>query len=345
MATSLVGSPGSLIARPPRERAEPPDRDVLSDLLRSVRLSGSLQFCFMPEGDWETGAAPALGKLAKGGSSGVIPFHILVQGECWMKMDGRHWDLVAGDVLAFPFGTGHQLGAGKGGRLIAPIADLPPKPWRDMPILRYAGEGRKMRMLCGYLVCDAISFRPLRDALPTLMMVRARDAADGGWLRATIDQIVAEVDRPRSGGLSVLERLTELTFIELLRHQIIAAKSASTGWLAALADPALARCLALIHNESKHSWSVEDLSAASGLSRSSLTERFNAVLDTSPMRYLREWRLCEASVALRTTARPIAAIAYDAGYADEAAFNRAFSRAYGAPPAAWRHDARSGQMQ
>jgi hypothetical protein len=119
MATSLAGSPRSLIARPLREAAEPSDRDVLSDLLRSVRLSGSLQFCFMPEGDWETDAAPSLNNLAKkGGSSGVIPFHILVQGQCWMKMEGRHWDLVAGDVLAFPFGTGHQLGAGKGGRLI-----------------------------------------------------------------------------------------------------------------------------------------------------------------------------------------------------------------------------------
>ena len=37
----------------------------------------------------------------------------------------------------------------------------------------------------------------------------------------------------------MLERLTEITFIELLRHQITAAQPGSTGWIAALADPAL----------------------------------------------------------------------------------------------------------
>ena len=81
-----------------------------------------------------------------------------------------------------------------------------------------------MRLLCGYLQCDALNFRPLRNALPTLLHVSTRTNHDTAWLRATIDQIVAEVDSPRSGGLSMLERLTEISFIELLRHQIIAAQ-------------------------------------------------------------------------------------------------------------------------
>ena len=85
---------------------------------------------------------------------------------------------------------------------------------------------------------------------------------------------------------------------------------------------------------------MQDLSSAAGLSRSTLTERFETMLDTSPMRYVRDWRLYLASVSLRTTAKAIAAIAYDAGYGTEAAFNRAFARAYGAPPAAWRQNAR-----
>jgi len=60
------------------------------------------------------------------------------------------------------------------------------------------------------------------------------------------------------------------------------------------------------------------------------------------MRYVRDWRLYLASMALGTTAKAIAAIAHEAGYGTEAAFNRAFSRAYGAPPAAWRQNARRG---
>lgn len=319
--------------------------DVLSQVLRTIRLSGSLQFCFMPSGTWQTNGGDGQSSLAKmaGGLSNVVPFHIVVQGHCWLKMEGRKTDLVEGDVVAFPFGTGHQLGAGDGGRLIAPVSDLPPKPWRELPILRYGNGDLQVRMLCGYLQCDAMNFHPLRDALPKLLHVRTQDGDEMAWLRATIRQITLEADNPRTGGLSILERLTEITFIELLRHQILRAQPGAVGWLAALADPPLSRCLALIHEDPQRDWSVHDLAAAAGLSRSTLADRFEATLNTSPMRYVRDWRLYLASVALSTTGNPIAAIAYDAGYGTEAAFNRAFSRAYGAPPATWRQTVRRSQ--
>jgi AraC-like DNA-binding protein len=338
----LAGSPKGLIENPDVAKAGTPmDEDVLSDVLRTIRLSGSLQFCFMPSGAWQTDNKGSLKALA-GGASNAMPFHIMVEGTCWMKMDGRDHVLETGDVVAFPFGTPHQLGAGSGGRVISPVQDLPPKPWREIPVLRYGDDPRRVRLLCGFLQCDAMNFRPLRDALPPLLHVRARGAANGDWLRATIGQIVAEVDRPRTGGLSMLERLTEITFIELLRHQIGAARPGTVGWLAALADPALGRCLALIHDDPRRAWTVPALAAASGLSRSTLTERFETMLNTSPMRYVRDWRLCLASVALSTTSKTVAAIAYDAGYGTEAAFSRAFARAYGAPPATWRQTARGG---
>lgn len=337
----MAEAPKGLIENPSdRTASRPADEDVLSDVLRTVRLSGSLQFCFMPTGAWRTEGKAGLRSLSDNPAS-AIPFHILVEGTCWVKIEGRKLELAQGDVVAFPFGTPHQLGAGSGGRMVTPVDDLPPKPWREIPILQY-GEGRaRVRLLCGYLQCDAMSFRPLRNALPTMLHVPTRGAEGGAtWLRATIEQIVAEVDRPRTGGLSMLERLTEITFIELMRHQIVAAQPGSTGWLAALADPSLGTCLSLIHNEPRRGWSVGSLSVASGLSRSALTERFDAVLNTSPMRYVRDWRLCLASVALSTTSQTIAAVADDAGYGTEAAFNRAFARTYGLPPAAWRQSAR-----
>jgi AraC-like DNA-binding protein len=329
--------PASLAAQPEQLIANP-DEDVLSGVLSSIRLSGSLQFCFMPAGDWQTDDKPAFKDES---SSGVMPFHIMVEGTCWLKMPERHVDLVAGDIVAFPFGTGHQLGHGNGGRMVNPTTLLPPKPWREIPILRYGDGPSPLRLLCGYLQCDAMDFRPLRKALPTLLHMKTDSTAEAHWLRATIAQIVSEVDRPRTGGLSMLERLTEIIFIELLRHEILAARSGSVGWLAALADPSLARCLALIHDDPNRDWSVPGLAKAAALSRSTLAERFEAVLGTSPMRYVRDWRLYLASIALRTTGRAMAAIGHDAGYSTEAAFNRAFSRAYGAPPAAWRQKARS----
>jgi AraC-like DNA-binding protein len=270
-----------------------------------------------------------------------MPFHIVVAGHCWLKTEGEETDLEAGDVLVFPFGTGHQLGAGRDGKLVLPTRDLPQKPWREIPVLRYGEEPQSVRLLCGYLQWDGLSFAPLRQALPKMIHVRTRAANDGDWLRATIRQMVEEVDRPRAGSVSMLPRLTEIIFIEILRHQIMMAEPHATGWLAALADPALSRCLSLIHDDPRRDWSLEQLAAASGLSRSALADRFQAMLSTSPIRYIRDWRLYLASVALATSGQPIATIAYEAGYATEAAFNRAFSRAFATPPAAWRAMARA----
>lgn len=312
--------------------------DVLSALLSTVRLSASLQFCVVASGAWQTDATPAMAGLA-GRSGGTVPFHLVAEGSYWVRMPGTEAHLGAGDVMVFPFGTGHQLGAGRDGRLVLPTRDLPQRPWREIPVLRYGDGAPGVRLLCGFLRCDALNFAPLRDALPELILLRTGDATDGGWLRATLRQMVDEVDRPRAGGVSMLPRLTEIMFIEILRHQIMAAGT-RPGWLAALADPTLARCLSLIHGDPGHDWSLAGLAAAAGLSRSVLAERFQATLGTSPIRYLRDWRLYLASTALAAGGRGIAAIADDAGYATEAAFNRAFARAFGTPPAAWRAQAR-----
>ena len=331
----MAGSPKHMIENPDDHEAG----DVLSNVLRTVRLSGSLQFCFMPTGAWRTDPSSSMKRLAAG-SSTTMPFHIVVEGSCWLKMGDRQIELAAGDVVAFPLGTPHDLGAGVNGRIVNPLGDLPPKPWRQVPVLQYGEEPSRVRLLCGYLQCEAMNFRPLQDALPALLHVKTQTAADGEWLCATIRQIVSEVEKPRTGGVSMLERLTEITFIELLRYEIGKARPGSTGWMAALAEPSLRRCIALIHDDPRRNWSVQDLAAASGVSRSTLAERFEAVLDTSPMRYVRDWRLHLASVALSTTPQRIAAIAYEAGYGTEAAFTRAFSRAYGAPPSTWRQNAR-----
>lgn len=331
--------PKDLIANPEPTNGTGPSQDVLSNVLRSIRLSGTLQFCFAPSGVWETGGGKSrLMDLA--GASNAIPFHIVVEGACWLKMNGREHALCEGDVVAFPFGTGHQLGAGSGGTKINPVDNLPAKPWQEVPLVKLGSARERVRILCGFLYCDALNFRPLRASLPELLHVRTKGANDAVWLRGALAQMALEADHPRPGGLSMLERLTEIVFIEVLRHQMLASPADATGWLAAVADPNLARCLALIHDTPKRNWNVENLSAVSGLSRSTLAERFEEKLGTSPMKYVREWRLCLASSELATTGKPISKVSDEAGYGTEAAFNRAFARAYGAPPAAWRQNAR-----
>lgn len=307
--------------------------DVLSAVLRSVRLTGSVHFCFMPSGNWRVEAPQAMGMDT--GRLRIVPFHIVVEGRCWLRMGDDRRDLAPGDVIAFPRGTAHQLGAGDGRRLLRPLADFAAARAEGIPTLSYGDVPARLRMMCGYLECDALDFQPIRDVIPDLILARTA-AAEEGWLAASIRQIVGEVERPSAGGRTALERLTETMFLELLRREIALHPAAGAGFMAAVADPAVSRCLSAIHGAPAKDWTIDDLASIAGTSRSVLIERFRHLLGASPIGYVRDWRLHLASLRLSQSGLSIAEVAFEAGYSSEAAFNRAFKRAYGEPPAAWR---------
>lgn len=316
--------------------------DALTTILRAVRLSGSLHFCLSPSGNWRSDAGPSMRQMGLVPGK-VVPFHIIAEGSCWLKIDGKTIALSQGDIVAFPFATAHQLGNGDGdsGRDIVPIAELPPQPWSSVPVLSYDDGPDKVRVLCGFLFCSALGFQPLSDCVPTVIHARANlDSA--GWMRATTEQIDREIEMSGPVGSPILERLTETMFVQMLRQHIDTTSPAAKGWLAAIADPPVGKCLSVIHQDPHRDWTIQELASQSGMSRSALSDRFARHMDISPIRYIRDWRLHLASCALMEDDTPIATIAHLAGYASEAAFNRAFSRAYGSPPAAWRLAVRAG---
>ncbi len=308
--------------------------DALSQILRGVRFSGALQFCIAPSGPWRIDAGASMRKLGLVPGR-FVPFHVIAKGSCWLVTGTRRDTLQAGDVVAFPFASQHELGSGEGGRLLDPATTLPPKPWASVPVLRSGDGGEEARILCGYVECAALTFGPFSACLPEVLMARSGDGRDT-WLAATVLQIEREVEAGGAGSSSMLERLTETMFIQVLRQHIEVAAEAREGWLAACADPQVGRAIAGIHKDPQRDWTLEALAQVSGASRSVLVERFQRHLGVSPMRYVRDWRLHRASLSLAETNASVAEIAAEAGYASEAAFTRAFARTYGAPPAAWR---------
>lgn len=60
------------------------------------------------------------------------------------------------------------------------------------------------------------------------------------------------------------------------------------------------------------------------------------VVGQPPMRYLAGWRMQLAARLLGTGDAKVSDVAIEVGYDSEAAFSRAFKRATGAAPAAWR---------
>ncbi len=109
-----------------------------------------------------------------------------------------------------------------------------------------------------------------------------------------------------------------------------------TGWLARARDPEVGSALALLHRHPSDPWTIADLAKRVGVSRSVLAERFRHFLGVPPMAYLTRWRLQLGAQLLRSTSRSVAQVALEVGYESEPAFNRAFKREFGTPPARFR---------
>ena len=153
---------------------------------------------------------------------------------------------------------------------------------------------------------------------------------------------VNEARAARPGNAAMLGRLTELMFVEILREYMQRLPADQGGWLAGLNDPHVGKALRVMHANPAHDWTVDELAREAAVSRSVLAQRFTDLVGDTPIRYLANWRMQLAKQMMRDGARNIQDVATSVGYESEAAFNRAFKRVTGSPPAAWRKGAVSG---
>ncbi len=313
--------------------------DLLSDILRTVHLSGVVLFRAEFHEPWSvtTPESCQLARTLPFRTERIIQFHVVAAGNCWLEVKGeeRLW-LTAGDAVLLPYGNEHRLG-GRHDAATVPIATLfPPTPWNDMPAIQHGGTGAGTQLICGFLHCDELLFNPLQRSLPTLMHARPRAEPDDAWLETSIRYITHEASHPRPGGQCILARLTELMFMEVLRRHIQTLPAGEIGWLAALNDPIVGSALKWLHTMPDEKWTVTRLARRVGTSRSVLADRFKHLLDQPPMQYLAHWRLVIAAQLLKTGNTNLKDIVARVGYESEPAFNRAFKRLFGAPPASWR---------
>jgi AraC-like DNA-binding protein len=322
---------------PPR-RAEgynSPAMDPLSDLLRVVRLDGAFFYAVEAGTPWcvETVAARELSPRIMPAAEHLISYHILTDGTCYGGLVGEEpVELVAGDVIVFPHGDAHVMSSGWDGRISPDVSNAAPERYPFKLIHGGAGPPSSS-FLCGFLGCDRRPFNPLLAALPRRMHMRGISSA---WLGNFVGQITEESRLGRSGAEGVLTRLAELMFIELLRRYLEDLPPGQTGWLAGLRDELVGRVLTLLHARPGHPWTLPDLAREAAASRSSVARRFALLVGQPPMQYLAQWRMQVAANLLVQSGAKIAAIGAEVGYDSEAAFSRAFKKATGLAPGAWR---------
>ena len=316
--------------------------DVLSDLLKTVRLTGAVFFDVIAKSPWvaEQPDSKFILPKVRPGADHLISYHVITDGRCYANMVGEEpIEIEAGEVIVFTRGDPHVLSSRPGMR--AEPADLEafgPAFSGHMPVfVNYGADGPvSAKFVCGFLACDARPFNPLLENLPPVIKASKAKSDDESWLAQFIRTAVAESGNRRAGGEGILARLSELMFIEVVRRHLENLPADQAGWLAGLRDPFVGKSLSLMHAKPTHDWTIEELAKKVGLSRSVLAERFTDLVGTPPLQYLAKWRMQIALGILDGSNANVATIAARVGYESEAAFSRAFKKMMGVPPSVWR---------
>ena len=350
--------------------------DVLSEVLRAVRLEGALFFNGEFSAPWCLSTQPA--SIAPYVSSPHSPqvgqliiYHFVTEGSAYAQLGvesvpergsarvgGHRVELSAGEVVVFPHGDPHFLGNGAA-EPVDSMKTFGRNLSEGLKLARFGGGGEVTRFVCGFMVCERRLGHVLLAGLPRMFKVRVVADASDQWIEHSIRFSVGDCASACNGAPSSLgasspngtcanhsssagselirAKLAELVFIETLRRYLNQLPVDATGWLAGVRDASVGHALALLHNDPSRPWTIADLARQVGLSRSRLAERFRHFLGESPMAYLAHWRLQLGAEILQTTDDSVAQVAAATGYGSESAFNRAFKRAFASPPAAFRH--------
>lgn len=279
--------------------------DALSNLLQTLLPRGHVFFT----GDY-------CGNFAVDTSGdGRAHFHVIARGTCWLKLPDREdvQALHGGDLVLFPRDARHLL--------------MPRPEERTTP----GDTDGFVSLICGHYEFETRRTNPILDALPEAIVLRAEDQPEDGWLDTLLQFMRHESQRSAPGSGAVIDRLAEVLFLYILRA-LMADPARTPGFLRALADPGLARALGAMHEHPERAWSLAGLAETAGMSRTLFANRFQDLVQVTPMAYLARHRMELARRWLQAGQLSMAEIAERSGYASEAAFGKAYKKITGESP-------------
>jgi pimeloyl-ACP methyl ester carboxylesterase/AraC-like DNA-binding protein len=306
--------------------------DVLDQILGSLRLAGGIVTDAHFSGDFCIRAELTPDKCAPffPMPETLVAYHYLRSGEAVVEVDGLPPATVrAGELVLLPRNEPHTISSG---------CCVDPCDVEDITVVTADGLHRiscgsgtdETAMWCGFLGTARNSAHPLLESLPPLLIL---DVAAGqeAWVDASMRFMSEQTASPET-----VARLAEMFLSQAIRDYLERLPPGSAGWLRGLADPAVSKALSIIHTRYAETLDVEMLAREAGVSRTVLGQRFVELLGEPPMRYCARWRMRMAANMFRAGKQNSANVGYSVGFNSEAAFNRAFKREYGEPPATWK---------
>lgn len=312
--------------------------DVVADALKSLRISGSLLLREAYAPPWAIkvpGADDLAGLLGVGRSDRVVAFHLAEFGHCEIKSESEPGVLLKAGEMAICFGgSAHRIFQGKTARTqsIESLLGGTINARRPDETTRASGTS----LLCGVFLLHQTALNPLFAALPRLMHTTLSKPGELHNLSGVARLMAEEIDRKSPGSAYIVERLLEVLCAEAVRAHIEAGKHEEPSWFRGIKDSIVGRAIAAIHLRPGEDWSVQRLAGDVAMSPSRFAARFAQALGDSPMAYVAKWRMNVACRQLASSQQGVERVASNVGYESVAAFNRAFKKHVGLPPAAWR---------
>lgn len=143
-----------------------------------------------------------------------------------------------------------------------------------------------------------------------------------GWIPSLLD-LTGAVNRGHHAGEPLLSALA----VSLVAH-------GAEYRFPAVSDQRIASAMERFASEP--GVSIEAVAQGVGLQPARFRQRFNEIVGMAPKAWEQQQRLGRAARLLRQTLDSVQAIAAEVGYASDHQFHRAFRRAYGMTPSAWR---------
>lgn len=303
--------------------------DLLSDLLRSIRVRSSVYYRPHFRAPWGV-------RVVGPGAS----FHAVLSGRCWLQTDlpTSPIELCAGDLLILPGGDPHVLSDSPAPRAVVDVFELRKRYPPDIRgVICAGGDGFATKLVCGRMQFEKGATDSLLGVLPSLIHVRTTSEGLPKHIRATIQHVQTQLNSPASCDATIVARLSDILFIQAVRAYFEQnAHLVESGWLAGVGDPQIGPALALLHRELDRPWTVAALARRLSVSRSAFALRFTSLIGEAPLHYLTRVRISAACERLRSSEDTLRRISLSVGYKSGSALHKAFKRNLGVAPGEYR---------
>lgn len=238
--------------------------------------------------------------------------------------------------MVLPHGRGHSL-VDNPETVPTPLEEIKAaRAGGGCPVLAHGGGGAATGLICGEFHFEHGKEHALLDLLPPLIHIKGENGRAVAWLESTLNFLACEVRSGRPGMAMVIDRLLDIVFVQVVQAWMEEQPEGTGGWLGSLRDDSVGAALGFIHGEPERAWTVAELGREVGMSRSAFAARFRNLVGSSPLQYLKRWRMELATQWMRDHSLSLAQVARQVGYQSEAAFSKAFKDYSGLPPATWR---------